>query len=245
MPMTTWFKDWFNSPYYHKLYAHRDDTEAGNFINKLLDHLKPGLNCTMLDVGCGKGRHSIELASKGYDVTGIDLSEESIFVASQYANERLHFFVHDMRLPFRSNYFDFAFSFFTSFGYFKSQQENDDSIKTIAESLKENGVFVMDYLNVRYAEDHFASGGVKQIEDVKYTITKWHDETHFYKKIMVEDAKNNQPLEFTEKVAKFSLADFTEMLRRQGLTIKEVMGDYSLNTYDALASPRLIIVAGK
>ena len=73
-----WFKDWFNSPYYHLLYANRDNKEAAEFIDKLIDHLKPAPGATMLDVACGKGRHSIHLAEKGFDVTGIDLSEESI-----------------------------------------------------------------------------------------------------------------------------------------------------------------------
>ena len=71
----SWFKDWFNSPYYHQLYFKRDDKEAEAFIDKLINYLKPPAGSTMLDVACGKGRHSIQLANKGFDVTGIDLSE--------------------------------------------------------------------------------------------------------------------------------------------------------------------------
>jgi 2-polyprenyl-3-methyl-5-hydroxy-6-metoxy-1,4-benzoquinol methylase len=74
----TWFKDWFNSPYYHQLYFNRDDKEAAAFIDKLINYLKPVPGSYMLDVACGKGRHSIQLASKGFDVTGIDLSDDSI-----------------------------------------------------------------------------------------------------------------------------------------------------------------------
>ena len=73
-----WFKDWFNTPYYHQLYFKRDENEAAAFINKLIDYLKPSAGACMLDVACGKGRHSVQLASKGFDVTGIDLSEDSI-----------------------------------------------------------------------------------------------------------------------------------------------------------------------
>ncbi len=65
-------------PYYHQLYFNRDDKEAAAFIDKLIEHLKPAPGATMLDVACGKGRHSIQLAGKGFDVTGIDLSEDSI-----------------------------------------------------------------------------------------------------------------------------------------------------------------------
>ena len=59
-----------------------------------------------------------------------------------------------MRLPFRINYYDYAFNFFTSFGYFNTQREHDNAIRTIAQSLKKKGCLVMDYLNVHYAEDH-------------------------------------------------------------------------------------------
>lgn len=100
MVNATWFKDWFNSHYYHQLYFNRDEQEAGAFIDRLITHLKPPANSLMLDVACGKGRHSIHLAKMGFDVTGIDLSEDSITDALQYQTDKLHFFRHDMRLPF-------------------------------------------------------------------------------------------------------------------------------------------------
>src|SRR6478672_3330679 len=100
-----WFKDWFNSPYYHQLYFHRDKTEAAAFINKLIEHLQPPPNVSMLDVACGKGRHSLQLAQKGFDVTGIDLSSDSIQEALRNESENLHFYMHDMRLPFWVRYF--------------------------------------------------------------------------------------------------------------------------------------------
>lgn len=240
-----WFKNWFNSPYYHQLYFKRDEKEAAAFINRMIEHLKPMPGAEMLDVACGKGRHSIQLAGKGFTVTGIDLSEDSIREAKESESENLSFFVHDMRLPFRINYFDYAFNFFTSFGYFKTRREHDNAIRTIAQSIKPNGIFVMDYLNVHYAEDHLVHKSEKQIDDVNYYITKWFDETHFYKKIIVEDENLQEPLEYTEKVAKFTLGDFTEMFAYQGLQIQEVFGDYLFNDYDVKKSPRLIMIARK
>ena len=245
MTATTWFKDWFNSPYYHQLYFKRDETEAAAFINKLIDHLKPKPGAEMLDVACGKGRHSILLAGKGFTVTGIDLSEDSITEAKENESENLEFFVHDMRLPFRINYFDYVFNFFTSFGYFKTRREHDNAIRTIAQSLKPGGYFVLDYLNVHYAEDHLVHKSEKEIDDVNYYLTKWFDETHFYKKIVVEDENLEEPLEYTEKVAKFSLGDFTEMFAYQGLQIQEVFGDYLFNGYDVKNSPRMVMIARK
>ena len=245
MTETVWFKDWFNSPYYHQLYFKRDEAEAAAFINKLIDHLHPPIGAEMLDVACGKGRHSIQLAGKGFTVTGIDLSEDSIREAKENETENLEFFVHDMRLPFRINYFDYAFNFFTSFGYFTTRREHDNAIRTIAQSLKPNGIFVLDYLNVHYAEDHLVHKSEKEIDDVNYYITKWFDEDHFYKKIIVEDDNLEVPMEYTEKVAKFSLGDFTEMFAYQGLQIQEVFGDYLFNGYDVKNSPRMIMIAKK
>jgi SAM-dependent methyltransferase len=240
-----WFKDWFNTPYYHQLYFKRDEREAAAFIDALIDYLHPLPHARMLDVACGKGRHSIQLAQKGFWVTGIDLSEDSIAEANQSAQENLQFFQHDMRLPFWMNYFDYAFNFFTSFGYFRTRREHDNAIRTIAQSMKPGGTLVMDYLNVHYAEDHLVHQLEKEIDGVNYYITKWFDETHFYKKIVVEDEALDAPLEYTEKVAKFSLGDFTEMFAYQGLQLQEVFGDYAFGHYDVRKSPRMVMMARK
>ncbi|MGZ4035978.1 MAG: class I SAM-dependent methyltransferase, partial [Bacteroidia bacterium] len=97
-----WFEGWFDSPYYHLLYKNRDYSEAELFIDNLLSFLKPEQGARFLDIGCGKGRHSIYLNKKGFDVTGIDLAENSISCAKQSENEHLHFYVHDMRKIFRT-----------------------------------------------------------------------------------------------------------------------------------------------
>ena len=152
---------------------------------------------------------------------------------------------HDMRLPFWINYFDYAFNFFTSFGYFRTQREHDDAIRSIAQSLKRNGILVMDYLNTHYAEDHNVHKFEKKVDDVNFVITKWYDESHFYKKIVVEDEQLAEPMSYTEKVAKFTLGDFTEMFAYQGLQIQEVYGDYKFSKYDIRSSPRLIMIAKK
>ena len=240
-----WFKDWFNSPYYHQLYFNRDEQEAAAFIDKLIDYLKPAPGSTMLDIACGKGRHSIQLAGKGFDVTGIDLSEDSIKEALKHDAANLHFYRHDMRLPFWINYFDYGFNFFTSFGYFKTRREHDNAIRTIAQSVKPGGYFVMDYLNVHYAEDHLIHQTEKEMEGINFIITKWYDETHFFKKIVVEDEALHEPITYTEKVAKFSLGDFNDMFAFHHLQIQEVFGDYALGSYDVKKSPRLIMVAKK
>jgi SAM-dependent methyltransferase len=245
MAEQAWYKDWFNSPFYHKLYFERDEKEAEAFIKKLIEHLKPAPGSRMLDVACGKGRHSKTLASLGFSVTGIDISYDSIAYAKQFEKDNLDFFVHDMRLPAWGSYFDYAFNFFTSFGYFKTRREHDDAIRTIANSLKPGGRFVIDYLNVHYAENHIVHNEAKEVNGTTYNILRWHDETHFFKKIVVDDPSLTQPLAYTEKVAKFSLGDFTDMLAFQGMQVQEVFGDYQFCKYDVKGTPRLIIIARK
>jgi len=238
-----WFREWFNSPYYHLLYFNRDQKEAADFIDGLITRLQPPPGCRMLDVACGRGRHSRHLADCGFDVTGIDLSPDSIAFAKQFENDHLQFFQHDMRLPFWIRYFDFAFNFFTSFGYFNTRREHDNAMRTMAQSLNADGTLVIDYLNSRYWENHLQHKMEKEQDGVQFHITKWMDETHFYKKIEIEDEQLDHPLLFQEKVAKFSLGDFTEMLGDQGLQVKEVFGDYQFGRYRLNESPRLVIIA--
>ena len=245
MSEQAWYKEWFNSPFYHKLYFERDDKEAETFISTLIDHLQPAPGSTILDIACGRGRHSRILAKKGFNVTGIDISFDSIAFAKRFENENLEFYQHDMRLPFRVNYFDHAFNFFTSFGYFRTRREHDDTIRTIANGLKPNGIFVIDYLNVHYSEDHLVYNEQKKLNGTNYEIHRWHDDTHFHKKIVINDPLLHQPVNYTEKVSKFSFGDLNDMLSYQGLQVQEVFGDYKLGNYDVRTKPRLIIIAKK
>jgi len=240
-----WFKDWFNTPYYHLLYKNRDEQEAANFIDKLLSHLRPAQNSKMLDVACGKGRHAIQMSNKGFDVTGIDLSEESIQIALESENDQLHFYKHDMRTPFWINYFDYAFNFFTSFGYFKTERENNNAIQSIASALNQNGIFVIDYINSKYAEQKIVHKTELDIDGIFFTITRWYDDQKFYKKILVEDPSIAQPISFTEEVARFTTEDFSRFFKKNNLVIKEIFGDYQLNSFKEDSSERLIIIAQK
>jgi hypothetical protein len=148
-----------------------------------------------------------------------------------------------MRLPSWINYFDYAFNFFTSFGYFNTRREHDDAIRTISQSINPNGVLLFDYLNVHYIEERLVHNEEKKIGETHYEIHRWYDEAYFYKRIIVTDPALEKPIDYTEKVAKFSLGDFTDMLSFQKMQVAEVFGDYELNPYDIRKTPRLIIVA--
>src|SRR5690625_4484093 len=126
----TWFTSWFNTPYYHILYKERNHREAALFMNNLTEYLELAPGSEILDLACGRGRHSKFLYRKGFDVTGVDISEQSIAHAKTYERSRLHFEVHDMRLPYHKKY-DAVFNMFTSFGYFPDERDNYRTIQTI------------------------------------------------------------------------------------------------------------------
>ncbi|PWT97356.1 MAG: class I SAM-dependent methyltransferase [Bacteroidetes bacterium] len=240
-----WYQEWFDSPYYQILYFQHNLAEAKQFIENLLTRIQPRPGSFVLDVACGRGRHSRILESRGFDVTGIDLSESSIQFARQFENEHLHFFRHDMRLPFWMNYFDLAFNLFTSFGYFESTRENENVIRTIANSLRKDSMLVLDYLNVHYAMAHLVAQEEKIIEGVLFKINRWYDEKFFYKRIEVIPPDKSQPQTFTEKVRKFYFGDFNEMFSYRKLQVIEIFGDYSLNPFNKNESPRLVLLAKK
>jgi len=100
-------------------------------------------------------------------------------------------------------------------------------------------------LKLHLSDVHLLLNEKKQIDQTTYSTFRWHDETHFYKKITVTDPKLPSQVDYTEKVAKFSLGDFTDMFSYQGLQVKEVFGDYQFNGYDVRKTPRLIIIATK
>jgi SAM-dependent methyltransferase len=240
-----WFETWFNSSFYHQLYANRDHKEAGDFIDCLLEELNPGQQAHIMDLGCGGGRHAKYLASRGYQVTGIDLSSASIRNAKKFEGDNLHFFRHDMRRPFGSNCFDNVFSFFTSFGYFKTNEENNAVIGNIEQSLKRGGTLMMDYLNPYVAEQNMVPSEEKEIDGIVYKITRWSDSSYIFKKICVDNMRSKEKFEFVEQVAKIYLHQFKILFARNGLRLKQVFGDYDLNGYDAEKSPRLILIAAK
>ena len=240
-----WFASWFDSPYYHNLYAHRDAAEATRFVDALIARLQPRPDAAVLDLGCGTGRHARRLADAGLDVTGVDLAAESIRTARAHAHDHLRFARHDMRVPFGVETFDYVFNLFTSFGYFDRAEEHLAVARNVATALKPGGVFVLDYLNVRAAVARLRPHETIERDGVRYTISRRTDAAHLYKRIAIEAPDGSTTLEYEERVAMFSLEDFRLMLALYGLTLNAVYGDYDLAGFDAGSSPRLIVVAKK
>jgi 2-polyprenyl-3-methyl-5-hydroxy-6-metoxy-1,4-benzoquinol methylase len=240
-----WFSHWFDSAFYHKLYAHRDEKEAAGFIDRLMGWLEPPLSTTMLDLGCGNGRHSKYLAAKGFNVTGMDLASSSIREAKKSGTASLHFYRHDMREFFGKKCFDYIFNFFTSFGYFKTDDEDRQVVRNISTALKPDGTLVVDYINSTYAVARLVAKEEKEIDGIRYHIDRWTDSTHFFKKITITDMLFGEPLEYIERVRKFTVGDFDRLFTENGLQLTNVFGDYQLSKYDPHSSPRIILIAQK
>ena len=244
MEKAEWFESWFGSPWYRILYQQRDDLEAQEFIEALLDYLQPLKNSRMVDIACGEGRYSIQLASHGYDVTGIDLSYPSIEKAKASEKDNLHFYVQDMRFPFYINYFDYAFNFFTSFGYFNTTRDNQMAAKSFAAGLRRDGILVIDYLNKEYVIKHLVPEETAIRGNYSFDIKRRVEDGHILKDIAFTDEAGTER-HYTEKVAAFGLSDFVKIFRKAGLSLVGTFGDYRLGEFNPLESPRLIMIFKK
>ena len=238
-----WYNNWFGTKYYDMLYARRDDDEAKYFLDHLVSVLHPSPGATFLDIGCGKGRHSVYLNSLGFDVTGLDLSSSNIDSCKPYENDHLHFFMHDMRRVFRVNCFDFALNVFTSFGYFEKTHHNQLAINAATSALKKGGIFVIDFLNASLAINSLAPAEIKIIDGIRFEISRSFEEGFIVKTIKVLD--NNIEKCFYEKVQALQRSDFEDLFDEAGLKTLSVYGDYNFGSFDAVKSPRLILTAIK
>jgi SAM-dependent methyltransferase len=242
-PMTRsdWFTDWFDSPYYARLYAERDEREAAGFIGALVNRIgvKPGASA--LDLACGSGRHAIALHALGLDVTGLDLSERAISEANKYAGDHLHFSRGDMRCFSLDRKFSLILNLFTSFGYFESAGQNIEVLKNVRAHLDKGGSFVLDYFNVNYVLNHLVKQETIEKNGVTFDIRRYATGSHIIKEIYVKDGKAEQS--FSEQVQLLDRDQLTGMLSQCGLTPFEVFGDYQLNPFHPDSAPRLILAA--
>ncbi len=242
--MEKWYNIWFNSPYYHILYANRDHQEAADFIDTIAEHFHFKKDQKALDAGCGRGRHAIYFNKKGLDITGIDLSPENIAFAKSMENAMLHFQEHDIRKVLCSNYFDYVFNLFTSFGYFKNESDDLKAIHMFSTALKKGGILLLDYINVAaFNSENVNETETKTIQGIDFQIQKSYNANFLYKTIKFND--KGQAFEFQEEVKIIHLAKFKEYLSAQNLELIEVFGDYQLSPYLENSSPRLILIARK
>jgi SAM-dependent methyltransferase len=234
-----WFASWFDTAYYHILYKDRNYREAQIFMDNLTHYLNLPDEAKILDLACGKGRHSIYLNQLGFNVLGADLSENSIAEASKNTNKNLAFKVHDMRLPFEEK-FDAIFNLFTSFGYFESDDDNLTTLIAIKESLSEYGFAVIDFMNVNHVIANLVAEETKTVDNIDFYIKRYVKDNHIFKEIDFED--NDEKFHFTEKVQALTLQDFEAMMEEAGIFLLDIFGDYKLKKFHKTESERLIMI---
>lgn len=237
-----WFASWFDSPYYHMLYCNRDENEAESFLTLLTAHLQLPDSAHLLDLACGSGRHSRVLGRLGFQVSGCDLSPNSIAEAQRLASEGMYFFIHDMRDALPGTY-DVIFNLFTSFGYFDHPSDNGKVLRSAADALEEGGLLIIDFMNTE-----------KIIRELKPRQEILRGEQLFHIKREVVNAKIVKTIAFEaegkswffqEKVQALTLTDFQQLISEAGFKLEETFGSYSLEPYNAISSDRLIMICKK
>jgi SAM-dependent methyltransferase len=240
----SWYETWFNTPYYHALYQHRDQAEAERMLDGLLPRLGLGPSAKIIDLGCGRGRHARYLSTFGFDVTGIDISQANIQHAQQFETDTLRFAVHDMHDPYLEASFDAALNLFTSFGYDECDDDNYAIINSAAQCLKPGGIFVLDYLNTeRYRDEIKTAPYHLEIAGVHYCIYSSVTQDFIVKNIEVTDRGN--AFHFYERIRNYSYKDFEHCFSNAGLSIQKSFGTYSFSPFRASTAERMIILAKK
>ena len=229
---------------YEALYAHRDNQEASRLSTLIHSRFAPTAYPKLLDLACGRGRHSVNLARLGYAVTGVDLSPRAIDIARQkLASEHLEadFICGDMRHPLPDR-FDGIVNLFTSFGYFDDDEENRMVLRSIRSMLREGGFLVLDFLNEGWVRKTLVSSETGSLPTCEYTIDRWISGNMVYKKISTRRHDGASAV-FNEQVKLYGNEWFTRELEALGFRITERLGDYDGSAFDPEHSARLINIA--
>lgn len=240
---TDWFESWFDTSFYHVLYKNRDFKEARLFMANLVAFLGLKQYDRILDMACGRGRHSLFLNSLGFDVVGLDLSQNSIEHANEFSNETLRFVQRDMRTPLNLKY-DAIFNLFTSFGYFENDDEDIQVLRNIKNGLiGDNSVAVIDFLNVEKAVRNLVKTEVVLRDNITFNISKSFEKGFIIKKIEV--ITKEKTFEYFERIKYLDLNKINQYLSKVGLKLKHTFGDYDLQEFDHENSNRLILIISK
>lgn len=241
-----WWETFFGTDYLkqYELDVQRTREEV-DAIETIL-HLRKGAR--ILDLACGAGRHSIELAKRGYRVTGYDLSEELLKTArsaARAAKQDVDFAQGDMReLPYRGA-FDAVINMFSSFGYFDSVDEDRKVLEGVARALTIRGKVLMDRFNRESLAYELplqgwrvgVDGSVILQEDT-FDVLRGRYDT---RQIVIDRDGTREHL---GSVRAYTLPELKGLFDAAGLPIHRVLGGLDLSPYVA-RSRRLVLYAVK
>jgi SAM-dependent methyltransferase len=234
----TWYQEWFGEEYL-ELYSDRDENEAREQVAFFQSHVGT-VDGWLLDLACGMGRHVIELDGAGYDAVGCDLSFTLLRTGlTEYGSMAVA--RADMRnLPFCTESFAGLVNFFTSFGYFATEQENMQVVVEMARVLERGGVFLFDYLNVHRELKKLVQRETKETPMGRVSIERWFDpaDRSFNKRITIGERR------YLERVRGYDLDEIAVMFTSCQLRIRAAFGDFQGNAFDP-TSPRLILLGSK
>lgn len=242
----SWYKDWFNSEYYLKVYSHRDEEEAERLAELIINNIQLKNGSRILDMACGSGRHSIAFAKRGYNVTAVDLSENLLKDArknSSSAGVQIKFFLTDIREFDSAEKYDLALNLFTSIGYFDEDEENFAVIEKAYGLLNNGGFFILDYFNRDFLVNNLVPITVLSINGVKITQSRSIEGKRVVKNITI--AKNGNVSKFYESVRLYSFDELDEVLKKTGFRINKILGDFNGSSFDKSNSARLIFITQK
>ncbi|MEO8578922.1 MAG: methyltransferase domain-containing protein [Gemmatimonadales bacterium] len=235
-----WFEEWFGEDYLH-IYQHRDETEAERAIELIAANLAGKEIRSVLDLGCGTGRHTRVLRERWWTV-GLDLSMALLRIARVESPDAPYIRADMRELSFADESFDLVVNLFTSFGYFEDDREHERVLSCVCASMKRGGTLVIDFLNASQVRRDL----VPYDEQVENGITiEQHraispDNRFVEKTIRLRERGK----EYIERVRLFSPRDLERMLDAAGFKVEKLFGDYAgANWSDD--SPRTILFASR
>ena len=243
-----WWEDLFNDDYIRTMAKITDDQIAAeaDFIEDSLGVAKGG---TMLDLACGTGRHAIELARRGYEVVGFDLSLAMLARAADEAQEReqkLNFVQGDMREMTFDEAFDGVFSWNTSFGFF-DEDTNAKVIGRVHKALKKGGQFILDVANRDFIARQapslawFEGDGCVCMDEM---AIDWITSRMRVKRTLMMDDGRSKEIEYSIRI--YALHELGRILHEQGFRVAEVSGRIGTpGVFFGGESPRTLILAEK
>jgi len=201
----------------------------------------------ILDLCCGFGRISAELARMGYAVTGVDITESYLKTAREeasYENLDIEYIHADARSFARPSFFDAVVNLYISFGYFSDQKDDLLLLRNVYQSLKKGGCFIIETLGKEIAVRDFVEA--EWFERAGFTVlTEYEalDSWTFLKNrwILLKDGKRLEKT-FTQRL--YSASELRAMLLEAGFGEVEIYGDWDESPYDRKAA-KLIAVARK